>query len=151
MAFSQKKKHVIIIIDSCRVPMASRLVKSDRLPCERSVFDRLGGSSWLLWNYFIAEFNEMREIYFWRHLCCAEGELESTCGPAVYKNIAEFNEIEEFVPVQWGSLGQTTTPDDQQMRKGKQAGRLYGRLDESTCVTCSAKTLTIGPEREKTP
>ena len=87
---------------------ASRLVKSPDShasdPCSRP-----GGSSWLCYEKFISEFNEMPEI-FWRHLAWkAESSLsedELSCkvlGPAVYTKIycrVQRNRV-LFIPVQW--------------------------------------------------
>ena len=91
-----------------RAVSASRLVKSPDShasdPCSR-----LGGSSWLCYEKFISEFNEMPEI-FWRHLAWkAESSLsedELSCkvlGPAVYTKIycrVQRNRV-LFIPVQW--------------------------------------------------
>ena len=94
----------------------SRLVKSPNShasdPCSR-----LGGSSWLCYGiYFISEFNEMREIYFWRHLVwkaeslLSEDELScKVLGPAVYTKIycrVQWNRV-LFIPVQWEKSGHT--------------------------------------------
>ena len=62
-------------------------------------------------------------------------------GSAVYKNIAEFNEIENLA--QWGRWGCLTMK-----RCGRGSpGRLYGR-GTVPCVTCW-KVPYIGPERGK--
>ena len=46
---------------------------------------------WVLWNYNISEFKEMLE--FLLAPPCCERANSKVLGPAVYKNIAEFNEI----------------------------------------------------------
>ena len=98
-----------VIISSLQLPRLVDWLKSPDShvsdPCSR-----LGGSSWLCYgiiNYFIAEFNEMREIYFWRHLAwkaaskhLSEGELESTW-PCSIQKYCRVQRNREFVPVQW--------------------------------------------------
>ena len=78
----------------CRY-LASRLVKSSDShandPCSR-----LGGSSWLC--YGIISLQSSMKCHLLVAPPCCQRANSKVLGPAVYKNIAEFNEIENSSP-----------------------------------------------------
>ena len=103
-------------------------------PCSR-----LGGSSWLC--YGIISLQSSMKCHLLVAPPCCQRANSKVLGPAVYKNIAEFNEIENSSPYN-GEDGADLK------RCGREStGRLYGR-GTNPCVTCW-KDPYNGPERGK--
>ena len=128
---------------------ASRLVKSPDShasdPCSR-----LGGSSWLCYEIFISEFNEMREEkFFSRHLAWISGKLAvrglnslaKVLRPCKYirRYIAEFNEI-ECCSSQYSGKNRVTLT-----MKQIEAGRQFPMNKAVALAACRQRGLSANP------